>query len=285
MEISEQLISLNKMSRPGLKLNGVKEIIMHYVGNTNTAASANRNYFNNLKNQERVYASSHYIVGLEGEVIRCIPEHEVAYHSGNYEVNLNSLSIETCHINDAGQYSDATYNSMVLLCRDICKRHDLDPLKNIRRHFDVTGKRCPRYFVDNVEAWEKFKNDVANIKKEETSEKYFVTPRIGLNIRTGPGVNFPKVGALTYNTLVDVYSVENGFGKIANGYVSMDYLSKRSKYVVTATAGLNIRKGPGVNYDKIGALKYNTTVDVIGMESGFAKISSGYVSAQYIKKI
>ncbi|MEG2460538.1 MAG: SH3 domain-containing protein, partial [Clostridia bacterium] len=90
---------------------------------------------------------------------------------------------------------------------------------------------------------------------------------------------------LTYNTLVDVYSVENGFGKIANGYVSMDYLSKRSKYVVTATAGLNIRKGPGVNYDKIGALKYNTTVDVIGMESGFAKISSGYVSAQYIKKI
>ena len=28
------------------------------------------------------------------------------------------------------------------------------------RHYDVTGKICPKYFVDHEDAWELFKGDV-----------------------------------------------------------------------------------------------------------------------------
>ena len=61
--------------------------------------------------------------------------------------------------------------------------------------------------------------------------------------------------------------------------------------VVNAADGLNIRSGPGVNYDKIGKLANGTTVDVLEAVSGWYKISfvntngttgEGYVSGDYL---
>ena len=72
MTIQEMFLTPNKYSRPQIPLKEVKKIAVHYVGNPNTSALANRNYFENCKEGGR-YVSSHYIVGLKGEVIQCIP--------------------------------------------------------------------------------------------------------------------------------------------------------------------------------------------------------------------
>lgn len=160
MEIKEKLLSINPYSRPGDKLKKVKQIVVHYVGNPNTSAMANRNYFESLKNKH-IYASSQYIIGLDGEIIRCIKENEVAYHAGNLTVNRNSIGIENCHPDKTGKFNDKTYNSLVELCADICKRYNLDA-NDIIRHYDVTGKVCPKYYVENKDAWLQFKKDVAN---------------------------------------------------------------------------------------------------------------------------
>jgi len=159
MNIKEMLLTINPYSRPGKKLRSVKNIVVHWVGNANTSAIANRNYFESLKNKH-IYASSHYIIGLNGEIIRCIPEDEVAYHAGNLTVNRNSIGIECCHPDWEGRFSEATYNSLVELCVDICRRYNLGA-NAIIRHFDVTGKECPRYYVRNNEEWIRFKNEVA----------------------------------------------------------------------------------------------------------------------------
>lgn len=160
MKIIEKLLSINPFSRTGEKLNSVKQIVVHWVGNANTSAIANRNYFESLKNKH-IYASSHYIIGLDGEIIRCIPEGEVAYHAGNGTVNRNSIGIENCHPDWTGKFNDATYNSLVELCADICRRYNLNT-NNIIRHYDVTGKVCPKYYVENENTWIQFKKDVAN---------------------------------------------------------------------------------------------------------------------------
>ena len=160
MEIQEKLLTINPYSRTGEKLQSVKQIVVHWVGNAGSTALANRNYFESLKDKH-IYASSHYIVGLNGEIIRCIPEDEVTYHAGSSKVNRNSIGIEDCHPDWNGKFNDATYNSLVELCADICRRYGLS-VNNIIRHYDVTGKDCPRYYVNNPEEWVKFKNDVAN---------------------------------------------------------------------------------------------------------------------------
>ena len=40
-------------------------------------------------------------------------------------------------------------------------KFDLDE-NDVIRHYDVTGKICPKYFVEDEEAWKGFKEDVSN---------------------------------------------------------------------------------------------------------------------------
>lgn len=158
--IEERLLTINPYSRSGEKQNKIENIIVHWVGNANSSALANRNYFENLKTTHKTYASSHYVIGLNGEIIRCIPKDEVAFHSGSFSMNRKSIGIETCHPDWEGKFAEATYNSLVELCADICRRYNLT-VNNIIRHYDVTQKECPRYYVRNEQAWIQFKNDVA----------------------------------------------------------------------------------------------------------------------------
>ncbi len=34
--------------------------------------------------------------------------------------------------------------------------------ENVIRHYDVTEKICPKYFVEHEDAWEQFHNDLAD---------------------------------------------------------------------------------------------------------------------------
>jgi hypothetical protein len=62
--------------------------------------------------------------------------------------------------------------------------------------------------------------------------------------------------------------------------------SKSYKAQVTAKAGLNIRKGPGINYSKVGALGYKAKVTVLEKKGNWAKIGTNkWININYIKKI
>ena len=161
MNIEDRLLTINQYSRSGEKQNKIEKIVVHWVGNAGSSALGNRNYFESLATSHKTYASSHYIIGLNGEIIRCIPENEVAFHSGSYSMNRKSIGIEDFHPDLEVKFNDNTYNSLVELCADICKRYNLS-IDAIIRHYDVTGKECPRYYVRNEQEWIKFKNDVAN---------------------------------------------------------------------------------------------------------------------------
>lgn len=162
MNVDEKLLAINPMSRPGIKLDSVEKIVVHYVNTPGSSAIVNRNFFESLKYQDKISASAHYIVGLNGEVIKIIPEDEIAYHSGNKQYNRKSIGVENTYLDISGKFGLATYNSLVNLLADISKRYNLDPLKDIVRHYDITGKNCPKYYVDNPLEFEKLKKDVRN---------------------------------------------------------------------------------------------------------------------------
>lgn len=180
MQVKQMLLTPNKYSRPQIKLNKVTAVAVHYVGNPGSTAEANRNYFESLKSGAKgVYASSHYIVGLQGEIIQCIPEAEQSYCTN--QANSYTVSIEHCHPDTTGKPTAQTYNSLVELVADICKRYKLDPLKDIIRHYDVTGKICPMWFVRNPDDWEKFKKNVLekNKENEKVADEVVGTMKVG----------------------------------------------------------------------------------------------------------
>lgn len=162
--IDVELLTPNKYSRPGIALKQINGIVVHYTANPGATALENRNYFEGLKDSHKTHASSHFIVGLDGEIIQCIPTKEEAYASN--ERNSDTLSIECCHYAEDGKFEPKTYASLVRLCAYLCHRFGLTE-KDIIRHYDVTGKDCPKYFVEHPKAWKKFKADV----KEALADK------------------------------------------------------------------------------------------------------------------
>ena len=169
--IEQKLLTKNKYSRPGTKLGKVKAIVIHWVANPKSKAISNRNFFESRKGGKKGSGSAHYIIGLEGEIIQCIPDNELAYHVGSIKYtkyakdNLSkypndcTIGIEVTHIDWEGKFKKVTLDSAVCLCRKLLDDHGLTT-ENIIRHYDVTGKDCPRYFVNNEDKFIEFKNRI-----------------------------------------------------------------------------------------------------------------------------
>ena len=58
--------------------------------------------------------------------------------------------------------------------------------------------------------------------------KYTVTPSIGVNIRSGPGTSYGKVGAYPCRAVVDVLEERDGWGRTDKGWVSLAYLAEET---------------------------------------------------------
>lgn len=162
-EMEVALLTVNSYSRPGVNTDKINGIVVHYTANPGATAMENRNYFEGLKDSHETQASSNFIVGLEGEIVQCVPTWEVAYASNSR--NQDTVSIECCHPDESGEFNKKTYKSMVELCAWLCKKFDLKS-EDVIRHYDVTEKNCPKYFVEYEKAWKQFRKDIDAARKK-----------------------------------------------------------------------------------------------------------------------
>lgn len=63
---------------------------------------------------------------------------------------------------ETGKFSAVTYDRVVELTAWLCREFRLKPEKDVIRHYDVSGKVCPKYFCGGPEAWEQFLEDVSS---------------------------------------------------------------------------------------------------------------------------
>ena len=279
MTIQEMFLTPNKYSRPQIPLKEVKKIAVHYVGNPNTSALANRNYFENCKEGGR-YVSSHYIVGLKGEVIQCIPLNEWSYCTN--QANGYSISIECCHPKSDGIFNDSTYVSLCELCAMLLKKFNLTT-NDLIRHYQITGKQCPihwcptKYQSEAVATarWNRFKQDVQTVMDG---------------------------GKVTRNNTVDITesSIKGNIAKpIGNPSTTTttSTLPYKVKVIDTDKAGLNVRSGSGVNNPIVTTIKYGevyTVVDEVkvgsstwGLLKAYKEKRNGWINvgSNYVTKV
>lgn len=273
MTIQEMFLTPNKYSRPQIPLKEVKKIAVHYVGNPNTSALANRNYFENCKEGGR-YVSSHYIVGLKGEVIQCIPTNEWSYCTN--QANGYSISIEVCHPKSNGVFNDSTYVSLCELCAMLLKKYKLTT-NDLIRHFDVTKKTCPLHWTPTkyqseavaTARWNRFKQDVQIVMDG---------------------------GKVTRNNTVDITeaSVKGNITKPTTPTPPTNTTSTLPyKVKVVDRTGLNVRKGAGVNNPIVTTIKcgevYTIVEEVKVGSATWGKLKSGAgfinVGSNYVTKV
>lgn len=153
--VDVQLIRIDGAARRGVKLEAVNNIVIHYVGNPGSTAQENRNYFNNVGTD----VSSHFVIGLDGEIIQCVPLNEKS--SASNDRNRDTISIEVCHPTEEGYFTDASYASLIKLTAWLCDTYNLDA-DDVIRHGDVIEKDCPKYYMEHPDAWLRLKADVAD---------------------------------------------------------------------------------------------------------------------------
>lgn len=161
--IDQEFIRVNPYSRPQTPLTEVKYIAIHYVANPGSTAMGNREYFDNLGNPDDPYygnrqASAQFIVGLDGEVVQCMPLNELAYAVRSF--NPYTISIEVCHPDDTGKFSDVSLESVKKLASWLMQQFGLDGETCLLRHYDCDQKNCPKYYVENPDAWLELKQSI-----------------------------------------------------------------------------------------------------------------------------
>lgn len=254
---------------------------------------ANRNYFESLKNKQ-VYASSQYIIGLNGEVVACMPENEIAWHAGNYKINCNSIGFECCHPDWGGKFSDITYNTLITMLADKCRQYNLN-VNAIITHKMASGKVCPKYYVEHQDAFEQLKADVASKLGNNYTPQPIPQPTItnnnydvykvcynGTNIRKGASLSSAVAYQKNSGEEIQVVGSENGFYRLSDGnYIRIGYAYKVSTGVQNGSNyrilynGTNIRSGASLSSSVAYQKNSGDIVTVVGTSGDFYKLSDG----------
>lgn len=232
----------SKYNRPGDKRSRTTKIAWHYTGKAGVSALSTWNYFEGLKVgqyyivngvKKYIYASSHFIVGLDGEIYECMPLNEIGYTTN--EANAYSIGIECATTGSDDHYTDKQYKAMVHLGAWLAQEYKLNPIEDAIRHKDVTGKVCPRYFVNNIDKWKQFKTDQYNLLKGKI-------------------------------TLADIKNCTNGKGEVTQ--VKAPVVNYTNKRVVNVSSeDLNIRDTADWNAKPSGVIKKGGNAEVVSKVS------------------
>lgn len=145
-------IPISKGKRPATKMKPTT-ITIHSTANPKSTAKNERDWLVNPSNNRT--ASWHICVD-EKQAVEAIPLNEVAWHAGNRNGNYTSIGIEIC---ESGDRAKTIQNAVELVAKMLFDRNW--GIDRLRRHFDWSGKNCPRIMsANNWQAWTGFKMSV-----------------------------------------------------------------------------------------------------------------------------
>lgn len=148
MEIKNYWANENNYTK-GRRGTAVKEITIHHMAGVLSAKQCGAIF----QNPNRA-GSSHYGIGVNGEIGRYVSESDIAWTNSNWEANKRAITIEVSN-NTLGPnwaVSDASLNSLIELVRDIAKRYNLLPLvkgKSLTWHKMYSNTNCPGPYLMN----------------------------------------------------------------------------------------------------------------------------------------
>ena len=244
----------------------IKYLVVHYTGNDGDTDENNGKYFaNNI-----VKASAHYFVD-DDSVTQSVPDDHVAWSVGGSKysncattgggkhhgkcTNANSINVELCDdVKNGTVYpSTKTIENAIELIKSLMKKYNI-PASNVIRHFDVTGKSCPAYWVDDAKWKKEFWNKLSE-EKTETFESYQikvanVEKGDVLNIRNTASAKSKVTGTLEYNdpnkyTIVEEKTVgTQKWGKLKSdlGWINLYYTKKVTETTKPPAAPTPVKK-------------------------------------------
>lgn len=151
---------------------------MHYTGVPLQTPEGAWRYFNDP--DKTLQSGAHFCIGFDGSIYQLWDSDHVAFHAGDDEYtpwftstypsyatnqqylngwgtpNWCSVGVEVCHCDATGQWSERAMKSAIWLAKKLINDYHLS-MANVCRHYDITRKVCPKYYVEHPQAWGGFK--------------------------------------------------------------------------------------------------------------------------------
>ncbi len=284
-------------------LSAIKYIVIHYTANDGDSDEGNANYFaNNIPK-----TSAHYFVD-DDSVTQSVPDNYVAWHCGAKKYyhtscrNDNSIGVEMCDTRKNGVHdvTELTLSNTIELVKTLMNKYKI-PVSNVVRHYDVTHKNCPAYFVSDPVAWQNFKNRLSRSSTNTSESKVtsYSSSSSLYRVRKSWTDASSQIGAYS--------SLENAKAAYKNGYYVFDdkgnivyptqnnsssttsSTSNSGTYKVKLLEDLNIRKKPNGKIVQVNGAKEGVTYTIVKTQGtwGFLKSGAGWisVSSKYVKRV
>lgn len=272
--ITERFLPKNPYTRPGIRLKGVRGLVIHWTANESLGADdeAHYRYFSGNAIAAKSYASAHYFVDHDS-TLQIIPDGEMAYHVGAQQYrtkalgaypNETTIGIETC-VNQKGEKFKKALDQTARLAAKLLKQHGLK-VGDVYRHYDITGKDCPKYFVSNTAA----KQYGLGSSADKAWKDFLKLVESYLNPKAPPALVKPKtakIGSIKMKRETDVYArpqFGTGIGQtIAKGQTRNIYAVKDGFYQTFDGSWIPSGSGKNFTFTKVPASKPEEPADIM----------------------
>ena len=283
--------------------NGPQGIMLHSVG----CAQSDAHVFAKTWNKSGIEVAVHAVLQDDGTVIQCLPWNYKAWHCAG-SANNTHISIEMtepnciqytngstfiCHnIAQAKSQAAGTYNTAVQLCADLCKKYNLNPLKDgvLISHAEGYYRGIASNHGDPSHLWTQlglpytmdgFRQDVKNAMGQVGTSK------ILYRVRTSWQDASSQLGAYS-----NLDNAKRACDQAGSGYYVFDangnIVYPASTYKVKVVTGaLNIRDGAGTNYKINGCIRDSGVYTIIKEQNGWGLLKSkaGWICLDYTVRI
>ena len=251
-------------------------------------------------------ASCNYGIGKDGRVCLIVDEKNRSWCSSSNANDQRAVTIECASdMSEPYAMTNAVYEKLIKLCTDICKRYGKTKLVWIAdKNTALSYNPKPNEMQLTVHRWFANKSCPGNwlfIRLGEVARR--VNVNLGSNSK--PATPTPSTGSNLYRvrkSAGDAKSQVGAYKNLANAKKKADETGLKvfdqngnqvypaGSYLVRIDAtDLNIRKGPGTNYAKVGVIK-PTIYTIVSEADGEGatkwcelKSGAGWISKDYVK--
>lgn len=196
------------------------------------------NLSNFTKYDPKLGSSCNYAIGYDGSIGLGVEEKDRSWCSSNKANDHRAITIEVASATKHPyEVTDKAYKALIKLLADICKRNGIKELKwkadksqigqvnkqNMTVHRWFANKACPGEYL-----YSRHGQIAKEVNRLLTSEYKVRVVIKDLNIRKGPGIEYPKTGAVTGPGVFTIVQEKNGWGKLksGSGWISLKYTTK-----------------------------------------------------------
>lgn len=249
--------------------------------------------------------SANYGIAKDGKIGLFVDEKDRSWCSSNAANDNRAITIEVASdTTPPYAVTDAAYKSLINLLTDICRRNNIKELKwkadrsligqvdkqNMTVHRWFANKSCPGEYLYSRHG-QIAKEVNARLGKSESSDKVVSSKEV-FRIRKTWIDSKTQKGAFTNLDNAIKCAERNAGYSVFNNKGERIYTPVKPYVVRVSIMDLNIRKGPGTNYDRTGNYTGRGSFTIVaeadgsGSKKGWGKLKSGgWISLDYVKKV